>query len=338
MPNPDHLAWLREGVEAWNERRAHFTNADLSLANLAGAHLAGAQLAGADLSGADLDGAYLRGAYLDGANLVAANLRNAHLDGADLCGAHLDGAYLNGAYLGNADLRGAHLGGADLQRTTFVGTRLQGADLTGCRVYGISAWDLHVDEHTTQVNLIITPAGQAEVSVDNLKVAQFVYLLLNNPEIRDVIDTVAKKAVLILGNFGAERKAVLDALRDELRKRDYVPILFDFEKPDSRDLAETVSTLAHLARFVIADLTEPKSVPQELSHIVPILYSVPVQPIILAGQRPYALFEHFVRSPLVLKPYPYANQKALLAGLEERVIAPAEAKAQELAPPKREAG
>jgi hypothetical protein len=35
-----------------------------------------------------------------------------------------------------------------------------------------------------------------------------------------------------------ERKAVLDALREELRKRDYLPVLFDFDKPASRDITE----------------------------------------------------------------------------------------------------
>jgi hypothetical protein len=31
------------------------------------------------------------------------------------------------------------------------------------------------------------------VMVDNLEVAQFVYLLLNNAKIRDVIDTIGKR-------------------------------------------------------------------------------------------------------------------------------------------------
>ena len=34
--------------------------------------------------------------------------------------------------------------------------------------------------------------------------------------------------------FTDERKVVLDAIRDELRKRDYVPVLFDFEKPSGQ--------------------------------------------------------------------------------------------------------
>jgi hypothetical protein len=51
----------------------------------------------------------------------------------------------------------------------------------------------------------------------------------------------SSKAVLILGRFAADRKAVLDALRDELRKRNLLPILFDFATPASRDVTETIN-------------------------------------------------------------------------------------------------
>jgi hypothetical protein len=93
--------------------------------------------------------------------------------------------------------------------------------------------------------------------VDNLEVDQFIYLLLNNQKIRDVIDTITSKVVLILGRFKPERKVILDVLRDQLRKHNYTPVLFDFEKPTIRDLTETVNTLAHLVRFIIVDLTDP---------------------------------------------------------------------------------
>ncbi len=105
--------------------------------------------------------------------------------------------------------------------------------------------------------------------MDNLEVAQFIYLLLNNEKIRNVIDTITSKVVLILGRFTPERKVVLDAIREELRKRDYLPILFDFEKPASKGLTGTISTLANMARFIIADLTDPSSVPHELAMVVP---------------------------------------------------------------------
>ena len=116
----------------------------------------------------------------------------------------------------------------------------------------------------------------------------------------------------------------------KLRKLDYLPILFDFEKPAGRDITETVSTLAGMARFVTADITDAKSSPQELMAIVPNLPSVPVQPLLLASQREYRMFEHFRRYPWVLKPFFYRSPKGLLAELAKKVIAPAEAKVKEL--------
>jgi hypothetical protein len=160
-------------------------------------------------------------------------------------------------------------------------------------------------------------------------VAQFIYLLLHNEKIRDVIDTVTSKAVLILGRLTAERKGVLDALRDQLRKRDYLPILFDFAVPATRDITETVSLLARMARFVIADLTDASSIPKELEAIVPSL-AVPVQPLIEGSSRPYAMFKDYWKYEWVLPVYRYEGLEPLHATLAEKVIAPAEGKAKAL--------
>ena len=86
----------------------------------------------------------------------------------------------------------------------------------GCRVYGMSAWNLH-PVGARQADLIITRDDQPEITVDNLEVAQFICLLLNNEWIRHVIGTITSKVVLILGRFTPERKAVLDALRRPAR-------------------------------------------------------------------------------------------------------------------------
>jgi hypothetical protein len=138
--------------------------------------------------------------------------------------ANLSRADLHGAHLSGADLRGA-----DLSRVVLIATNLEDAILTGTKVYGISVWDVKL-QNTVQTSLVITPHEQ-EITVDNLEVAQFIYLLLNNSKIRHVIDTITSKAVLILGRFTPERKTTLDALRDALRSHNYLPILFDFEKP-----------------------------------------------------------------------------------------------------------
>jgi len=355
VANPEHLAKLIQGVEAWNQWREENTAVmpDLSGANLQAADLCDANLEDADLSGANLSGANVKEANLLWAKLHAAVLREAdlagsHLQGADLSGANLSKAVLAMATLPNADLRGADLRGAclimaNLMETDLSDANLRGAELTGallvrtnferatltaCSVYGTSVWNVKL-EGAIQSNLVITPPDESVIQVDNLEVAQFVYLLLNNERIRHVIDTITSKVVLILGRFTQERKIVLDAIREELRKRDYLPVLFDFEKPSSRDLTETVRTLAHMARFVIADITDAKSIPQELLAIVPNLPSVPVQPLLLASQHEYGMFEHLRRFPWVLEPVLYDSQEALLIELEPKVIAPAEAKANQ---------
>ena len=239
------------------------------------------------MGGANLNEARLIEARLSNADLTACYLARADLSGADLTHANLTATRFDMANLSRADLRGAWLIMASLVMTDLTGT-----DLRGCNVYGASVWDPKMDAETKQSNLIITffgpseinPSG-AEITVDDLQVAQFIYLLLNNRNVRSVIDTVTSKTVLILGRFTRDRKAVLDRLREELRRHNYLPILFDFEVPDSRDITETVSLLARMARFVVADLTNAKSLPQELATIVPDLPSVPVQPLLQTAHR-----------------------------------------------------
>jgi hypothetical protein len=123
--------------------------------------------------------------------------------------------------------------------------------------------------------------------------------------------------VLILGRFTGDRKAVLDALREELRKRDYLPVLFDFEKPHSLTTDETITLLARMARFVIADLSDAKSVLQELRGIVPDLPTLAIQPLILTSQAEPGMFDFFRRYPWVLEPYHYDSQERLLANLKK---------------------
>jgi hypothetical protein len=146
--------------------------------------------------------------------------------------------------------------------------------------------------------LIITPHGESEITVDNIKVAQFIYLLLNNQEIRDVIDTITSKAVLILGRFSEDRKPVLDAIREELRKSEhnYLPIVFEFQPLANQTTIETVKTLANMARFVIADLTDARSVLQELQAIVPDLPSLAVRLIIKRSAHPSPITKKGCRS------------------------------------------
>jgi Pentapeptide repeats (8 copies) len=356
MASEEHLQIIRQGVNAWNQWRLNnpelvpdLTKADLRCKvldderlydptlsihandpNLMRINLRKAILKGIDLTHACLHKADLREADLSDARLIGTNLC-----WAELCDATLIGADLHRANLNHADLTGARLRDANLERAILVNTTVSGAIFTGCRVYGTSAWDL-VGVVKDQSNLRITDPDEPVITVDNIEVAQFIYLLLNNRAIRKVIDTITSKAVLILGRFSEERKPVLDAIRDELRKpeHNYLPIVFDFDVPENRDITETVSLLARMARFIIADLTDPSSIPKELEAIVPSL-AVPVQPLLEGMARPYAMFKDYWKYDWVLPPYRYEGLELLLAALAEKVIAPAEAKVKFLGEKRR---
>jgi uncharacterized protein YjbI with pentapeptide repeats len=329
-----------------NLSKTNLRFADLTMANLIQAALSEADLSEANLSGAiigeaDLSRAVLRGAFLAGTNLFKSKLHGVNLSGSnltganfietDLTGADLSEANLSGANLSLANLSKANLVGAELIGTSLVGTNLENADLNGCRIYGISAWNVRTNQETIQSNLIITRYDEAKLTVDDLEVAQFLYLLLNNKKIRNVIDTVGKKGVLILGRFTEERKAVLDAIRNKLRELGFIPLMFDFEKPTQRDFTETIKILAGMSRFIIADITNPKSSPLELQATMPD-YMIPFVPIIQEGEEPFSMFQDLTQKygEWVLDPLEYDTTQGLLDVFDKAVIEPANDKAAQL--------
>jgi hypothetical protein len=322
----EHLSVLQNGVEQWNRWRQD--NPEIRPL-LYDAPLNGAVLSRANFSNANLIGAQLRKATLIEVNFHEANLFDANLQGATLTDANFCRTDLY-----KTDLSGAWLTRANLQGTQLAMTDFRGAHLIGCTVYGLSAWDIKIDKATRQEDLIIRyryrgegePAEgrhEAQVTVDDLQVAQFVYLLLNNKNIRNVIDTIGKKGVLILGRFTSERKAVLDAIRGKLRDLGYVPMMFDFERPTQRDFTETIKTLAGMSRFIIADITSPRSSPLELQATVPD-YMIPFVPIIHEDEKPFTMLLNLQQKyEWVLGLLEYNSTENLILALEKAVVEPA---------------
>jgi uncharacterized protein YjbI with pentapeptide repeats/8-oxo-dGTP pyrophosphatase MutT (NUDIX family) len=366
MANDKHVAMLKKGVAAWNAwrdknpnidpdlreadlrganlrwanlRRVNLSEAELSNANLSEANLRranlwqarlrGANLRGADLSRATLIGTNLRRVNLRRANLSEANIRRADLRKADLTHANLRYALLGRAHILDVSLTDADLRGASLEAAALVDTNLTGADLTGSHVYGISAWRLKL-EKAKQQNLVITRDDEPKITVDNIEVAQFIYLLLHNEKIRDVIDTLGKKGVLLLGRFTEGRIQILERLREKLRSLGYLPIVFNFDKPETKDFTETVRLLANLSHFVIVDITKPRSAPLELQATIPDCM-IPFVPILEKGQDPFSMFAdlqnkyHWVLDVLV-----YPSVDRLIKLLETEIVKPAETKFDQL--------
>jgi hypothetical protein len=275
MGDREHMSIALRGVQEWNDWRQVHLRVQPDLTRI-------------DLSGRDLSGIDFRGVGLFKANLSGANLRN-----------------------------------ANLRQSILIRTNFKNADLTGAHVYGASVWDVNL-EGAIQNDLVVTEPpnmnkGLREsnmiVTTDNLEMAQFLHLLMTNKKLRDVIDTITSKVVLILGRFSKKRKPVLDRLKMLCREYGLLPVLFDFEGPESRNTTETIQTLAFLSRFIIADLTFPKCIPQELQATIPGI-KVPFAPLIRQGAKPHSMFRDLAEYPWVIEPNKYNN----LAHLAEKVF------------------
>lgn len=313
----------------------NFQSAELNRANLSGAYLPEGdfrltRLNGADLRLAAIDDSDFFMAEMNGANLRSASLSRCQITECSFVNAILAQTNFEDTVLRDSDLTGANMRGANLTGAGLVGANLSSADLSESRVFGTSVWKT-VFDGTKQNNLIITPDGEPELTTDNLKIAQFIYLMMNNEEIRDIIDTIHSKVVLLLGRFTPERKPVLDAIRDELRKRDYISVMFDFTRPSSKTFIGTIKTLASMTRFVIADLTDARVVVQEIEMILREYPSVPVQPILIADQRPPSVILDYSDFDSFLDIFLYRDREMLLSNLGAHVVAPAENKAAEIA-------
>jgi len=303
---------------------AKFINCDLREANLMKAHLPGADFTGANLTGTNFHGAFLERAILNGQSLLGQSIESANLKDAFLGGTDLSGANLRDTNLQGADLRGAILHQADLQGASLVKTQVEGADFTGALVHGISVWGMK-GTPKRQEGLLITPKNESAVIVDDLAVAQLFYLLLDREKIKNVIDTVTRRGVLLLGRFGDGGLALLQALAGWLRKPENggsLPLLFDFPRPESKTYTDTIRTLAGLARFVIVELSGP-SVPQEITATVD-LYEIPFVPILEQKREDWSMFRDFLVKERVLEPIRFTNHDHLLEILAEEAIVPAE--------------
>ena len=157
MANSQHIEWLREGVQKWNERRKcevfvpdlRETNIpqEFGMGGIGQDSLDRVDLSGIDLRRAKLQKAELYQVILSNANLQSADLREcdlngtnfegANLDYADLRGARTEGAaYFKGAGLVKANLMDAEFWGADLRNTVLSEANLCGTVLVHARLSG----------------------------------------------------------------------------------------------------------------------------------------------------------------------------------------------------------
>lgn len=334
-----------------NLSRSQLTGVDLRFSNLNGAQLfnsilerarlqkvslIGADCHKCDMSRADLRKSNLTSADFQGVNLFDADVHRSTLDKANFSRAQLERAQLRACSIRGANFSDAYMKGVDARQAKFTGSNLlradlryailAKADLSEChleevRIFGAAIWNTSTDR-AEQFNINISNLKEPSIYVDRIEAAQFVHLIIKNENLRHLVNVASSKLVLLLGRFSGGGRETLNALRVGLAERGYISVIFDFEKPDSRSLTEMVAAIAHLSSFIIAEVSDPHSIPHELMRIVPHLPSVPVKPIRSAKKGSYALFEDLYQWSSVLPLTVYESSDKLVEELDEGILAP----------------
>jgi hypothetical protein len=265
-----HILKLSEGVTKWNKWRENEPHVRPILYDLGRNKKECAKIKFKKLQRVNFSNANLIHSDLSNANLTDANFHEANLGGSKLKDAILKKANFCRSDFYKTDLSGANLAEANLQGAQLAGTSFKKATLKNCKVYGSSAWDIDLVEAIQDgLDIVYKREGDnneySNLIVDDIRMAQFIYFILNNKNLFNVFENTYSSVVLILGRFKT-KKDMLEKLRNEFRNRrkNYVPVLFDFEKPEHHDYTEIVTVLAGISKFIIADLTDPNSVPHEL--------------------------------------------------------------------------
>ena len=304
MEQDQVLLMLRQGAEKWNAWREQ---------NLGPIHLVrpnlydspderGRQVKGRnrfDLSGMNLSGISFHDAFAEGVVVCDAKLEDAHFEEGDFSRANFAGSTFRNTKFNKTILTGASFYGStivncNLNRVNMVGADFRVKEIRETVVYGISAWDLQTCDEMIQSNLVIEKTyglysdlvreGKVPMTVDRIELAEFIYFLTSHTKMRDTLNVLNQRGVLLLGRFEDGGVEQLKAVGAWLKGRGYMPMIFDFARPDSLDMMETVVTMAGLAKFIVADLSGP-SVPLELQKI----FDQFEKPVLAIGKGPAML-------------------------------------------------
>lgn len=259
-----------------------------------------------DFSGIHLRDVMIFKPFAEGLNIQNSVFENVLFDDGDFSRANFSNCMFintkfNKTIFTDAGFAGATFINCNLNRVNLTNADFQVEEITETVIYGISSWDIHVSEKSKQSKLVIEKTyqlfseiiaeGRIPLMVDNIELAQFIYYLSNHKKMRDTINILNKRGVLLLGKFkdgGLER---LYKLRDWFANHNFLPMIFDFDRPHSLDYTETIVTMSGLSKLVVADLSGD-SVPQEL-HAILTNFVKPV--VVYHDSAPYSMLKDLRR-------------------------------------------
>ena len=137
----------------------------------------------------------------------------------------------------------------NMSYANLIGARLEGTIIKEAIVTGANTWGVHINAETVQKNLVIEEViypleefvddtGSAikniKARTNSIETAYILALIANKEKFRTVIEAFTGSLVLLLGNFGLRRMAVLKKISGKLTELGYTPVIFDFPPPNNR--------------------------------------------------------------------------------------------------------
>lgn len=266
-------------LERANLNRTHckstqFAHASLVSANLSHAHLVGANLSYIDGTNVDLRDADLSSADVREATLLHADCRDANFFDASLEKADLTHADLRGADFSQARLQQAQLLHVDLKWSKLVMTNFTGAVLKYCSVDGAFLWKVQ-SEAAQQCDLVFEHpdprSDSSTLSTDDLVYAYFMAILLANPQIESIVDSIITKGVMLLGDWREGQEEHVEMIKHILHDEGYMPLVFHDHMSNRARAIDVFVRLSAYVERVIIDQTRLENVLQMLPVVLPLI-------------------------------------------------------------------
>lgn len=344
MANKEHYKIFLQGPEVWNKWRADnplihpdldgefifpfFARKDPDILLTKGERATSDQNLPFNFSNTSFHKATFEGAGFPNADMTNCYIYEADLSYARFPGADFSGSMMRKVYCKGTDFSNGMFKNCVLNNATFIETNFSGAHIEGCNVYGVSAWEIAVSDKTVQKELFLHPDNLAGADLsndkklcmaDDIALAQFVYFIQHDDGFGKSLKQLNSKSVLLLGKFREGGLDLLQSVAEWLRSKGYIPVIFDFNPTENKNIIENVVTMAGLSKFVLANL-EGESVPAELAKITANFRN----PLIAwihddLHDSIYAMFKDVIALDHV-QYFTYTNQQNLDTQLEKEVL------------------
>ncbi len=303
-----------------NLKNAFFNDANFSKANFEAVSFADGNFSRSDFSSANLYGSDLRDAVFFEADFTDANLSQTNMASGIFHNVNFRDSNLSNALAGAADFRGSQF-----RETIFFKCDLKKANFSECFLHRPALKEALL-EGSIQEDLQIMQYNDCQLTVDGLPSVHALQALLEDSE-TETIEQDWGKLILIVGDFPAERHAMLDALLGVVRKQEIVPVVLNGAPEQISQRADLLSALASHMPLIVIDLTTSPDIPGSFQEIADRLPNGCVLPLIHAAHYRYEMTSELAQYAWAMPLKQYKSEKSLqtiirmqLKALKDRLL------------------